>query len=218
MKLPLDEPVATGRSPINLGPDISTAIMRTVEAGWVCAKQWSGVNTSTGEEPITERLRDGMRQVLRHEEFPWSRGMVVLPGTESRSRPDVLLPDGRTDIPVFLIEIFFRYEEHDPHAIIECKRIDGNCHRLCKLYVDQGIDRFRTGKYSGNHSTGFMIGYLIGGDATVAASGINRYLNGNEKLESSELIDELRAWQSSHPRKETSKIKLHHTFLSFEIA
>ncbi len=215
MKLPLDGPVTTGRLFIDLVPDIATAIMRTVEAGWVYARQSSDVNSNADEVPITERLRKGMREALDDRKFVWKNAdMRVLPGTESLSHPDLLAPDGRTDIPILICS----FQGHDPHAIIECKRIDGNCRRLCKLYVEQGIDRFRTGKYSGNHSTGFMIGYLIAGDATTAASGINRYLNGNEELESSELIDELWAWQSSHPRRETSNIKLHHAFLSFEIA
>ena len=32
--------------------------------------------------------------------------LVVLPGTESRSHSDVIIPDGRTDIPLLWIEVF----------------------------------------------------------------------------------------------------------------
>ena len=217
MKLPLDGPVAPGRPTIDLGSDISTTIMRTVEAGWVHAKKWPEVNTDAYEVSITERLRDGMRQALQHEK---ASSMVVLPGSESRSHPDVLLPDGRTDIPVFSIEIFFRFKEHDPHAIIECKRIAGQNTYLCREYVQEGIDRFRTGKYAGNHSTGFMVGYLISGTAKTAANGINRYLDhksrNEENLKPSGLIKKQWAWQSRHPRTQpASAIALHHAFLSF---
>jgi hypothetical protein len=31
---------------------------------------------------------------------------MVLPGTESRSKSNVMLPDGRTDIPLAFVEIF----------------------------------------------------------------------------------------------------------------
>ncbi len=172
---------------------------------------------------MTERLRDGMRSALNGGELPWGRTMIVLPGTESRSRPDVLLPDGRTDIPILWIEIFLRSGEHDPHAIIECKRIAGDDTHLCREYVVNGIDRFRTGKYAGNHAAGFMAGYLIAGDAGAAARGVNRYLNAGhgshaprcaENLKPSTLVSEPWAWASHHPREAAPAVALHHALLS----
>ena len=173
---------------------------------------------------MTERLRDGMRSALNGGELPWGRTMIVLPGTESRSRPDVLLPDGRTDIPILWIEIFLRSGEHDPHAIIECKRIAGDDRDLCRKYVVNGIDdRFRTGKYARNHAAGFMAGYLIAGDAGAAARGVNRSLNAirknyeprhDENLKPSHLVAEPWAWTSHHPREAAPAVALHHAFLS----
>ena len=218
MKLPFDVTATAGRRFINLRPDIATAILRTVKTGWTFALQSPDVNTGVGEVEITERLRDGMRQALNRERGELSKTMVVLPGTESRSRPEVLRPDGRTDIPILWIEIFLRFGEHDPHAIIECKRIAGYNTDLCREYVVEGIDRFRTSKYSGNHSIGFMAGYLIAGDANAAALGVNRYLNSKsrraENLKLSNLISESWAWGSRHPRTTNSPIELHHVFLA----
>ena len=166
---------------------------------------------------MTERLRDGMRSALNGGELPWGRTMVVLPGTESRSRPDVLRPDGRTDIPILLIRTFLRFGEHDPHAIIECKRIVGDDTHLCREYVVNGIDRFRTGKYARNHSTGFMAGYLIADRISAAVAGINNYLHGkkrdDEHLTRSNLIDEPWVRESRHPRSDTVPIVMHHAFL-----
>ena len=146
----------------------------------------------------------------------------MLPGTESRSGRDVLRPDGRTDIPIFVIGIFFRFGDHDPHAIIECKRIAGSDTYLCREYVVEGIDRFGTGKYAGHHSTGFMIGYLVSSNAKDAVDGINRHLarkaRDAEKLELSHLVVAGWAWRSSHPREARSPIELHHAFLSFTAA
>lgn len=124
MKLPRDAPAPIGRRFINLRHKTVTAILRTVEAGWALASRSLDVNADAFEVVITEQLRDGMRDALR--DTPWSKNMTVLPGTESRSRQEVLLPDGRTDIPIFLTPIFWQSGEHDPHAIIECKRIAGN--------------------------------------------------------------------------------------------
>lgn len=213
MKLPRDAPATIGPRFINLRHKIVTAIVRTVEAGWVRASP--NVNADANEVVMTERLREGMRGALRGT--PWSKNMIVLPGTESRSRQEVPLPDGRTDIPILLIQIFSQSGEHDPHAIIECKRIAGNDSRLCREYVVEGIDRFRTGKYAGNHSTGFMVGYLIVGSDSAAVDGINKYLNGksrhDENLERSNLIREPWVWRSSHPRSNPPPIEIHHAFL-----
>ena len=218
MKLPFDVTVVAGRRFINLGPDIATAILRTVKAGWTLALQSSDVNTGAGEVEITERLRDGMRYALDSGMLPW-KAMIVLPGTESRSRPDVLSPDGRTDISIQYIEIFVQSRVHDPHAIIECKRVAGRDAHLCREYVVAGIDRFQTGKYSENHSTGFMVGYLIAGDAKAAATRINNSLNRRSRsaeiLKLSNLISESWAWGSCHPRTTNSRIELHHAFLAF---
>lgn len=224
MKLPHDLPTIAGRPFIDLGPDTAAAILRTIEAGWARAATVPEVNADAGEVEMNERLRDGMRDAL--DGLPWGRTLIVLPGTESRSRPDVPSPDGRTDIPIMWIAIFRRFQEHDPHAIIECKRIVGDDADLCREYVVNGIDRFRTGKYAVNHAIGFMAGYLIAGDADAAASGVNAYLDSGrthagprrgETLRPSSLVDEPWAWTSRHPRAgtpEIPEIDLHHAFLS----
>ncbi len=223
MKLPFGAPSATGRPLITLRPYIARAIVYTIKAGWTVALRSADMTAGAGEVVMTERLRDGMEEALRSGKVKkWGKAMIVLPGTESRSRPDVLLPDGRTDIPILLIEIFLRFGEHKPHAILECKRIAGNDADLCREYVVEGIDRFQSGKYGANHSTGFMVGYLIGGTATVAARGVNRYLNSGrtsrgrrptESLRSSSLVGGSWAWQSRHSRLVRSAIDLHHVFL-----
>ena len=213
MKLPRDAPKVAGRTFIDLSSEVSIAILRIVAAGWSQALKSPDVNADAGEVVMNERLRDGMRTVS--DELPWGRTMIVLDGMESRSRPEVLTPDGRTDISILWIEIFFRYREHVPHAIIECKRISGDDDRLRREYVVNGIDRFRSGKYAPNHAAGFMVGYLIAGAADEAARGVNRHLNSDENLAPSNLIDEPWAWTSRHPRAEAPPIDLHHALLPF---
>ena len=145
--------------------------------------------------------------------------MVVLPGTESRSTSCVLLPDGRTDIPLFSTEIFQRLEEHDPHAVIECKRIASTDTHLCREYVVEGIDRFRTGKYGHNHAMGFMAGYLLADTAQDAVQGVNAYLTRvsrePEHLRPANETVTVSSWGSHHSRAApTPPIKLHHAFFA----
>ena len=216
MRIPHEDKVTSGQGLIPLSDEIVAAILLTLEAGWEIASTCADVNAAAGEVEITERLRDGMRQALDSNEFQWSKEMTVLPGTESRSRPEVLTPDGRTDMSIFMIQIRLQYQVHDPHAIIECKRIAGSDTNLCRLYVVKGIDRFQTGQYAGNHRVGFMVGYLLSGDAAAAVSGVNRYLTGKGRQaqcpEPSNMINDFYTWKSSHPRTGSSSIELYHAF------
>ena len=224
MKLPHDVRTAAGRSFIDLGPDTAAAILRTIEAGWARASRFPDVNIGAGEVKMNERLRDGMRAALAPGELPWAGTLIVQAGAESRSGPDILVPDGRIDIPIQSIDIFHRFRVHGSHAIIECKRIAGADARLCREYVVNGIDRFRRGQYAANHAIGFMAGYVIAGDANAATGGVNAYLDSGrsqggprlgETLHPSSLVDEPWAWTSSHPRPGAPEIDLHHAFLPF---
>ena len=217
MKLPTDVPAATGRPFIDLAREIVAAIMRIVEEGWNVAVATSNVAADDGEVEMTERLRDGMREAANRRTL--GMRLIVLPGTESRSGSGRVRPDGRTDVSILVIEVFLRFGDHDPHAIIECKRIAGSDSRLCREYVFEGIDRFGSGKYGARHATGFMIGYLVAGNATDAVRGINRVLNARsrsaETLKPSSLVGASWAWQSEHPRGGGEPIELQHVFLAF---
>ena len=217
MRIPYASP-SHNRPFLELGPDNSAVVLRTLEAGWQVAQRSETFSIEAGEVEITERLRDGMRQALSEGELPWGKQLIVAPGTESRSQPDILVPDGRTDIPVYFIEIFTRYGEHDPHAIVECKRISGSDTHLCREYVVEGVDRFKTGKYSLNHSAGYMAGYVRDGTAAEAADGVNAYLNRTGRIDDSLSTSPILSgpfWSSSHLRPEPNQpIELHHALLS----
>lgn len=219
MKIPYDASITLGREFIALSPDVTAAILLTLITGWEYALAFDDVNTDAGEVAMTERLRDGMRNELKLKGNAWGKMLIVLPGTESRSKSSTLLPDGRTDIPLMVIQIFLQQGEHDPHAIIECKRIAGTNAHLCREYVVEGIDRFRTGKYGENHAIGFMVGYLIAGSATEAVNGINAHLTRTtrktEHLQFAPVIAPIQTWASQHKRITLSgPIKLLHTFLA----
>lgn len=196
---------------------MGVALIRTVEAGWALALTRDEVTPDADEVTITECLRDAMRVALVQNRLPWRRTMIVAPGTESRSQPGMTAPDGRTDIPLYLTKVFARSGEHDPHAIIECKRVVEGDARLAREYVREGIDRFRSGRYSGNHSRGFMVGYVLAGTPSGAVSDINAYLarkaRHTEALATSTLMPA--GWDSTHPRPaDDSTITLHHAMLA----
>ena len=223
LRIPDEELIPLGSEIIELAPDIVAAIMLTLIAGWKRASGFEDVNAQACDVPMTERLRDGMRSELNSKGHPWGKMLVVLAGTESRSSGNVVIPDGRTDIPLMLIEVFLRTQEHDPHAIIECKRIAGASKRLCREYVVEGVDRFRTGKYGKNHARGFMVGYVLSGAVDGAADGVNAYLTRvsrtAEHLKPADICRGVLSWESQHARAiSLPAVRLYHAFLGLSDA
>lgn len=220
MKLLDEAPASIGHEFIALSADVTAAILTILTAGWFRAKAHHDVDVHATEVPVTERLRDGMRQALKLDGYPWAKMLLVLPGSEARSR-GALVPDGRTDIPLVWLEIFLQHGEHDPHAIVECKRIAGSDTSLCREYVVEGIDRFRSGKYGFNHAVGFMVGYLLCGTDAEAVAGINGYLTRQGRTDETLRSPAAAAatWASRHGRASPSPaILLHHAFLEFATA
>lgn len=207
--------------PLDLGPDRAATILRTIRRGWQKALARPETRPGIPEVELNEILRDGMRESVG----PRNRGkgprMLVAGGTETRSAPDVLVPDGRTDIPLHFPTLFEELHDHDPHAIIECKRVSGHDAGLCREYVKNGIDRFVASKYGASHAAGFMAGYVESGDVDLAVNGINGFLvrkdRRDERLGPPGNLDEQWARSSCHPRQPgSSPMTLHHAFLEFD--
>ena len=203
---------------VRLGREICRTILHVAMDGWAiaCSRGW--VVADMDEICITEKLRDAMREVVEH---PSRLHLTIRAGTETRSKPEVVIPDGRTDMSIFLTNLRERYpREHDHHGIVECKRVAGDDSELCRLFVAKGVDRFVSGKYSARHATGFMVGYVLRGSVDAACSGINRRLRkvdrSSEELEACRVLQVLWARSSRHPRSGGSPIDLHHAFLDFE--
>ena len=211
---------ALGQHFIDIHEERCEAILQILDSGWRRALAFPNAHPGAKEVEITECLRSGMREALARTTADWSKKMTVLQGSESRSSPAVLTPDGLTDIPILFQDIREELSEHDPHAIVECKRIAGNNAGLCREYVVEGIDRFKTGKYAGNHSVGFMAGYLLSGDDKAAVGCINRYLTTkgrqSEQLGASTISSTSWVRSSRHSRpKPAEPINLLHAFFSF---
>lgn len=205
---------------LDIGSDRVATILQMIKRGWGRTRTRPGIRAGVSEVELNECLRDGMREAVEPRVGGQRPRMLVAPGTESRSTPDTRVPDGRTDIPIYFLTVFESCHDHDPHAIIECKRVAGSDSDLCRRYVTDGIDRFVGGKYGGRHTVGFMAGYLESGTADLAARGINRYLTGQgrggERLGPATGLTVDCARSSRHPRsKSTVPVEMHHLFLEF---
>ncbi|MCC8103089.1 MAG: hypothetical protein LIP11_12830 [Clostridiales bacterium] len=64
---------------------------------------------------------------------------------------------GRADIRALLKSDFIA---EDVYYIVECKRIDGS-NILNERYVDEGVSRFVSGKYTSPYGKNIMLGYVV---------------------------------------------------------
>ena len=59
---------------------------------------------------------------------------------------------------------------------MECKRVTSRNSGLAKKYVDEGIMRFVTGKYSPSHDWAAMLGFVIDSNSNGCINLIRNYL------------------------------------------
>ena len=203
---------------VDIHEDRCNTILYVIWRGWHRVLAAGLMDATWKEVPLTERLRDEMRRAVPDKD------MWIWPGAESRSGEDVLEPDGRTDIPIAFTSIREELDEQDAHAIIECKRVTEHDSALCRAYVHEGIQRFVRGsksdpnrpKYAVRHAFGFMVGYLLSGNAAGAVAAINLSLSGPEHLRPSTILDRDWSKTSRHDRQAPLRpIALHHAFLAF---
>ena len=225
MSIPFREQMMHAKPSFKLRMDQCATILDTLREGWRHSLAAHAIDATWHEVPIKECLRDGMREAIGNSGTPNRRDIWVFPGQESRSSPNTLVPDGRTDIPIGFTSVREKLNEHDAHAIIECKRVAEDSASLCRAYVKCGIRRFVGGakansrypKYAANHAVAFMAGYLLRGTTVGAVKRINGYLDKREHLGSPTVVREDWVRTSVHQRnKPLSDITLHHAFLAIQ--
>ena len=182
-------------------------VLQIIGRGWSRALEQSALTADLHERKMTRWLIPGMRRSVPDS------GVTIQRGTETAG---AAIPD----ICISFQRIREDQDEHEPHAVVECKRVSGDDPDLCRLYVINGIDRFATGKYGAKRARGFMAAYVTSGTPREAADGVNRYLRGHR--EGAEyLVDERRpvatfsVWASSHSRPRETPVRLRHLFLEF---
>lgn len=214
-----------GREPLDLDSGLTILILRLIKKGWETVCKDALIQGDLEEREMTEFLLQGMRSHL--DSYPSSAeaegvegrdNITVARGTEVPPRAGHRGVSGIPDISVYFHDIRVRNNDHDPHALIECKRVSGSRAKLCQLYVVDGMDRFASGKYGADHSVGFMIGFLLQGSVPLAVECINGHVR--SKLGPCEVLVPS-DWQCSHAVHVSrharptlsSPVVVYHTFL-----
>lgn len=118
------------------------------------------------------------------------------------------------------IDFVFRkgYEESE-YLGFECKLIESNDNRLLKEYIDQGMMRFLSGKYSENEKIGVMVGYIMASQIVPCVDQLNikieTKLEKSDCLVRSSVLDFEGIYESHHSRKSLCNIIVYHLFMRF---
>ena len=118
------------------------------------------------------------------------------------------------------IDFCFRTWDSNSYFGVECKLLKENNSELYKLYVDEGVNRYLSGRYSEKCSAGSMVGYIIIGNT---AEIINKVKIRVDKLpnistmKKSEPINCFNEhYKSVHERDAgNTPFHIHHLFFSF---
>ena len=197
-----------GRS-VELARGQVLTVLTAIADGWRVATENDSLTANLGEREVTRWLIGGMRRTMGH------LGVTVARGTET--------PEGNVpDICISFQRLREDEGEHEPHVVVECKRVAGSDSTLCARYVRQGMIRFKEGKYGKRRTHGFMVGYLLSGSDDEAVERINVYLmrhwSDADCLQKTELSTSLAVWQSRHSRPTEEPIEVMHQFLAFRQA
>lgn len=170
--IPLNDSNAVGQPALRLLRDIIATVLDVTIISWSHLLAGKEVNAKSSEPDIAGRLGRAMiaeknRRNLKNfriEEEVGTRSSLNAPRTE-----------GRIDI-----KIIYSFDEREYFGM-ECKRVSGKSRKLAKKYVDQGVMRFVTGKYSHGHEWGAMLGFVIDGNYSGCISLICDHLNKTRK-------------------------------------
>ena len=171
--IPFGEEESLGPPSLLSRGDLIQVILRLQFEGWQCALSVdAGLTCDCSERYMNGRLYQGMLR-LRNSLGLSNVFIVEKPGV--RANADAVQPDGEPDVIVLLAE----FGANEPHAIVECKRLDPveTPKRLRGEYFRSGMERFIRGRYGRGHDIDFMVAYVLSGDESAAMDDLNVYLH-----------------------------------------
>ena len=167
--LPLDEPDVVGERDDTLLRHIISTVLRIAVEAWSNVLAYGEVCDLTTETDIAGCLGKEMI-ALKNRKFGRDALFRIEEEIGTRSGNNPLKPDGRIDI-----KIIYSFDETEYFGI-ECKRVNDKGNDLAKKYIQKGLLRFKTGKYSPNHDWMAMIGFVIDGKLLESIERIKGFL------------------------------------------
>jgi hypothetical protein len=166
-------PMCVGQlSPTTASPiieDVVSTVLDIAVAAWPHLCRSRRVGPTAKEDNITDRLRWEMVAEKNRRDPP---PQIRFERETQRDDPQLKYRKGRID--VFVV---YSFDEADYFAM-ECKKITDRHDRRANYYVQEGICRFSSGKYSAGHPYGAMVAFVTRGTATSAADFLKKKVIG----------------------------------------
>jgi hypothetical protein len=215
--IPFDGRASIGAPQLLSRNDLISVIVRLQFDGWRVALSGDpGLVASKDEPYMNGRLFRGMVAVRNRLRLT-NIYLVETPGIRVHSTP--ARPEAEPDIILLIAE----FGANEPHAVIECKRLDPfeNPRNLRGEYVRSGMDRFIEGVYGVGHNLDFMVAFVLRGYGASAISDVNDYLDNvgrtSDRLRKSSWLGAAGfVGESDHRRKsDGSRFRLLHSCMVF---
>ena len=170
-------------TPINVGhispttagliiEDVVATVLDITVAAWPHLCESQTVDPTDNENDITDRLRWEMVAEKKRR----------APPPQVRFEREVQVDDPEKDYPTGLIDVYVSYSfDETKYFAMECKKINDRHETPVKKYIEKGVYRFTSGKYSAGHPYGAMIGYVTGGTPESAAKFLGGKLMGYDQ-------------------------------------
>ena len=158
-----------GHPSLGLAEDTIATILDLIEAGWKATCAQGRLTQSSQETEIAGGLAGDMLVEKRRRKISYFRIEEEV-GTRSSSLSTK--PEGRIDI-----KIIYSFVEEEYFGV-ECKRVSGSqSDGLARKYVEHGVLRFVTGKYSPGHGWAAMVGFVVDGNTKGAVELISNSIS-----------------------------------------
>ncbi len=158
-------PISAGHmSPTTAGPiieDVVATVLDITVAAWPRLCKSQRVGPSDKEDDITDQLRWEMVAEKKRRNPP----------PQVRFERETQRDDPGKDYPTGLIDVYVTYSfDETDYFAMECKKVNDRHETPARKYIENGVCRFSSGKYSPGHQYGAMIAFVIDGTAEASAS------------------------------------------------
>lgn len=193
-----------------LGPDGIMTLLRIICEAYKELRASGRVTAIMSEPEITEELYVELLDV-------WKKADISLMPVHEKSHGKRKKGRGKTPT----IDFCFRHKwDRNSYFGAECKLLEENNSELYKLYVDEGVNRYLSGKYGEKCSVGSMIGYIIIGNTAEIINKVKIRVDKLSNISNIKKFDSINGftdhYKSVHGRKVgNSPFHIHHLFFSF---
>ena len=194
-----------------LGPDGITTLLSRICEAYENLYASGRVVCTMSEPEITEEL------VFELQDVWFDKGPRSLKPIHEKSHGKRKKGRGKTPT----IDFCFRHK-WDPNSYFgaECKLLEENNSKRYNLYVDEGVNRYISGKYGEKCSAGSMIGYIIIGNTAEIINEVKIKVDELSNISNIKKSDSINGftdhYKSVHGRKVgNTPFHIHHLFFSF---